>query len=531
MEEEFKKLEQDSKWGEYFGTLFNKSRKHSYDIGDSSSNRTFNRYLDVLPYDRSRVRLTRCADSTDYINANLVTVPKAARQYILTQGPLPETLPHFWLMIWEQKSNVIVMLNKCIEIEGFVKCEQYWPDKVGEKITHDDVKLTVTLEKVEVKKHYTTRHLLLEDIETEKSRKLLQFQYTAWPDHDQPDSPTSFLRLLTAIRKSGGLDKMDEPTIVHCSAGIGRSGTFCLIDSILSMVENQGSTEGIDIANTLLEMRDYRMGLIQSPVQLRFAYMSIIYGIKILERANKLHPHMSSMTTSAHQQTAKINGSASNQQTNGKSHRRVKRKSTNSLANSPNALNVFNKHLLVEALDDIDSDTADNLFEESMKQLPSLKKARNTAPEYLDSDFMKQLYKFAKDTSTFQTNSNSNNDDIVSDSQPISAEQKAQMLTNAINSLLSENTISQKNDLQQQSNSLASQSTDSVLVRRRERELRNQRIAEKTLDIKNRMKAEEIKRERSAIRMAFFKKSAIVGGFAILVSSIVYFYLHGNSSG
>lgn len=326
MEEEFKNFELEEKgWEKHFEALFKKSRRHSCETGDLTNNKLFNRYIDVLPYDKSRIKLTRTGD-IDYINANLVTVPKAARQYILTQGPLPETVSHFWSMVWEQKSTVIVMLNRCVELENFVKCEQYWPESVGGRFEYPNVELNVTLTDAEEKKHFTIRHLLLEDEKTEKSREILQFQYKAWPDHGQPNSPTSFLRLLTAIRKSGGLDKMDEPTIVHCSAGIGRSGTFCLIDSVLSMVENQGSTEGIEISNTLIEMRDYRMGLIQSPVQLKFAYMSIIYGIKILQRANKLHPHMSSMTAvdKASQQKS-TNGTA---QINGKKSRRNKKKQT-----------------------------------------------------------------------------------------------------------------------------------------------------------------------------------------------------------
>lgn len=514
MEEEFKLLELENRWEEYFKLLFVRSRKHSADIGDSNANKPFNRYIDVLPYDRSRIKLTRTNDS-DYINANLVTVPRAARQYILTQGPLPDTVSHFWLMVWEQKSTVIVMLNKCVEMEKFIKCEQYWPASIGAKHEYPDVRLTVTLEAVDEMKHFTVRRLLVQDKESEKTRQVSQFQYKAWPDHDQPDSPTSFLRLLTAVRKSGGLDKMDEPTIVHCSAGIGRSGTFCLIDSVLSMVENQGSTEGIEISNTLIEMRDYRMGLIQSPVQLRFAYMSIIYGIKVLESANKLQPHMSSMSAldKASQNQKSTNGTSA--QSNGKKSRRNRKKPGSS--NNSTSLNVFNKHQLVEAMDEIDSDDADALFEDSMKHLPSLKKARNSEPESLD--FLARLEELANTGPAQGTQEKGE--------QQITAKTKAQLLTDAINNLLAESKVSQNTDLPPNSTTV-NQNTDSVLLRRRERELRNQRLAEKTLDIKNRMKAEELKKERRATKLAFMKKSALFGGVALLLSSIAYVYLHGH---
>lgn len=497
MEEEFKKLELDHKWNTYYEALNERSRTHSF--GESEKNKQLNRYIDVRPYDRSRVKLRRSRD-TDYINANLVTVPKAARQYILTQGPLPETLGHFWLMVWEQKSNVIVMLNRVVE-DFLDKCEQYWPKRLNETNHFKDVKLNVTLKKVTNTKHYTIREMILEDEESQKSRTISQFHYTVWPDHGEPQSPTSILRLLAAIRKSGGLDKMDEPTIVHCSAGIGRSGTFCLIDSILSMVESQGSTEGIDISNTLIEMRDYRWGLIQTDVQLRFAYMSIIYGIKILESANKLHPHISSNKSTidvANQQ--RINGSSNN----GKKPRRNKKKQTSSngsnsakASTSKSSLNVFNKHLLVEALDEVDSDSADSLYNDMLKPWPNMKKPRNSSP----------------------------------DNGQTSPAANAKMLANTINSFFADNKISTNNASLVNSPTATNASqhpSDSVLVRRREREMR---LAEKTLEIKNKMKAEEIKREQHARRLVFFKKSAMVGGIvAIALSSIVYIYMNGHNS-
>lgn len=522
MEEEFIKLESSQNWDEHFQKLLEKSRKHSFDEAEADQNKLLNRYVDVKPYDRSRIKLSR-ANDTDYINANFVTLPKAARRYILTQGPLPETIGHFWLMVWEQKSNVIVMLNRIFE--DLVKCEQYWPDSVNATVDHDDVDLSVTLKSVKSMKHYIIREILLADKVSEKKRTVLQFQYVVWPDHDQPGSATSLLRLLSDIRKTGGLDKMDEPAVVHCSAGIGRSGTFCLIDSVLCMVENQGSTEGIDIFGTLLEMRDFRMGLIQTPTQLKFAYITIIYGIKILEKANKLHPHISSIkdsisldNTSAKQ---RVNGSS---QANLKPSRRNKKKQNRS-NNTSGPLNIFKKHLLVEALDDIDSDSADDLFYDAMKPLPNIKKPRNSYTEnFNDLDD-------ANHNSSLINDGTYNNHSRLLD-QHSSPTTKAQMLTNAMHSLLTENSISfSTSPGNNQTDALSSQNTDSVLLRRRERELRNQRLAEKTIDIKNKMKAEELKREKHTKRMAFLKKSAVYGGvIALVLSSIAYLYLQNNSS-
>lgn len=517
------KLELSQKWDEQFLKLIDKSRMHSFDEADADHNKLLNRYVDVKPYDRSRIKLSRTKD-TDYINANFVTLPKAARRYILTQGPLPETKGHFWLMVWEQKSNVIVMLNRVFE--DLVKCEQYWPDSVNDTVEHEDVDLSVTLKSVKTVKHYTVREILLTDKLSAKSRTVLQFQYVVWPDHDQPGSATSLLRLLSDIRQTGGLDKMDEPAVIHCSAGIGRSGTFCLIDSVLCMVENQGSTEGIDIFGTLLEMRDFRMGLIQTPTQLKFAYISIIYGIKILEKANKLHPHISSVKDSISLDNTnnkqRVNGSS---QQNSKPSRRNKKKQNRSNNNSGGPLNIFTKHLLVEALEEIDSDSADDLFYDAMKPLPNIKKPRNsyTGDDFNDVDEVNQNNSLANNG-----NNNCGHHNLLD--QPSSPTTKAQMLTNAMHSLLTENSIS-LNPSSGSAQPEASQNTDSVLHRRRERELRNQRLAEKTMDIKNKMKAEELRRENYARRMAFLKKSAVYGGvIALVLSSIAYLYLQDNSS-
>lgn len=516
MEQKFKNLDSDQKWEAHFNWLASKSKyNHTSDEAKKFQNASLNRYINIIPFDRSRVKLQR-SDSINYINANLVTVPKAARQYILTQGPLETTISHFWLMVWEQKSSVIVMLNKCIELENFVKCEEYWPKRIGDTDVYDNVKLSVTMKGIQNFKHYTMRKMLLADKISEKTRTILQFQYTAWPDHGQPESPTSLLRLITAVRKAGGLYKMDEPTVVHCSAGVGRSGTFCLIDSILSMVESQGSTEGIDIDTILLEMREYRMGLIQSPVQLRFAYTAIIYGVNILERANKLHHHLSiyqdniAFDNGSGNGSQRANGnsteeSAAAKQTNGKKSRRRNKKNTKS-NNNTRSLNIFEKNLLAEALSDIESDTADELFEQAMKPWPNMKKARNST--------------------TSEFSSPSSRDQAISspemglETKEITAETKAQMLDRAINNLLTY-TNNNKSDI------ATPEHSDSALLRRRERDIKNQRLAERTQEMVKKMQEAKARRES---QWNLLKRPTLLGSFAALVlSSAVYMYLRSSS--
>ncbi|KAG9509928.1 Tyrosine-protein phosphatase non-receptor type 2, partial [Fragariocoptes setiger] len=272
MENEFMTFERERLWPQVFTLIQSESRScfFSKDIGTAHHN--LNRYIDVTPYDRNRVKLKRIDD--DYINASHIEVPEASRKYILTQGPLYSTISHFWLMVWEQNSRTIVMLNRLIENE-MNKCHQYWPEGKNSELTLSDVQLVVKFKSSKLFRNHIIRDLVLTDEVSGESRTIKQFHFTAWPDFGQPDSPLSFLRLLNAVKSSGGLEKYG-PAIIHCSAGIGRSGTFCLIDSVLVMIEKTGSTSGIDIRKILVSMREYRMGLIQTPEQLRFSYMAIL---------------------------------------------------------------------------------------------------------------------------------------------------------------------------------------------------------------------------------------------------------------
>lgn len=243
------------------------------------TNKNRNRYRDVYPYDHSRVKLQKGED--DYINACYLPVPEANRNYILAQGPLEHTSGHFWQMVWEQKSKAVVMLNKVIE-SGSRKCHQYWPlgENYGddEEMVYEDVQLKITLLEERSCNYYIVRTLEIEDMQTSETREILHFNYVTWPDFGVPTSPTAFLNFLMAVRESGGLEPDSGPCVVHCSAGIGRSGTFCLVDSVLVIIENQEHMNGIDIRKMVLDMRYYRMGLIQTADQLRFSYLAIIEG-------------------------------------------------------------------------------------------------------------------------------------------------------------------------------------------------------------------------------------------------------------
>ncbi|GFS16115.1 tyrosine-protein phosphatase non-receptor type [Elysia marginata] len=284
-EQEFAEFDNNRVWTEVYQRLRNEASlltlgdEFSSKISRYPQNRRKNRYRDVSPYDHSRVVLS---GENDYINASLIDVPEAERKYILTQGPLDQTMCDFWQMAWEQGSRAIVMLNRVIE-KGAVKCAQYWPLGTTDYGCEDDMffpecGLKVSLKGENTFSNFIVRTLEMTHIETGEKREILHFHYTTWPDFGVPSSPNAFLLFLSVIRQTGSLDINVGPSIVHCSAGIGRSGTFCLVDSCLMVVEKKNSLQAINVREALIRMRSYRMGLIQTADQLRFSYLAILQG-------------------------------------------------------------------------------------------------------------------------------------------------------------------------------------------------------------------------------------------------------------
>ncbi|XP_054164999.1 tyrosine-protein phosphatase non-receptor type 2-like isoform X2 [Oppia nitens] len=292
MEAEFDDYDKHNKWHHIYQKIHEESLDDRLLNKESrkSENKSLNRYKDVTPYDWSRIVLKR--SDNNYINASLIKVESAQRQYILTQGPLAQTSGHFWLMIWEQNSSAVLMLNRLVE-RGQIKCHKYWPngkeDDDCDELTFTDVNLKVAFIEETKSRNYIIRKFLLTDLESQQSREIFHFHYTSWPDFGLPESPASFLEYLYAVRGSGALDLKDYgPPVIHCSAGIGRSGTLCLVDSCLVMIEKYGRTDSVNLIDILLDMRKYRKGLIQTPEQLRFSYLAIIEGSKqyCLNQAN-----------------------------------------------------------------------------------------------------------------------------------------------------------------------------------------------------------------------------------------------------
>ncbi|XP_033034300.1 tyrosine-protein phosphatase non-receptor type 2 isoform X7 [Trachypithecus francoisi] len=206
IEREFEELDTQRRWQSLYLEIRNESHDYPHRVAKFPENRNRNRYRDVSPYDHSRVKLQNAEN--DYINASLVDIEEAQRSYILTQGPLPNTCCHFWLMVWQQKTKAVVMLNRIVEKES-VKCAQYWPTD-DQEMLFKETGFSVKLLSEDVKSYYTVHLLQLENINMEKG-------------------------------------------------------------------------DDINIKQVLLNMRKYRMGLIQTPDQLRFSYMAIIEGAKCIK--------------------------------------------------------------------------------------------------------------------------------------------------------------------------------------------------------------------------------------------------------
>ncbi|XP_043943090.1 uncharacterized protein LOC122814881 [Protopterus annectens] len=229
-----------------------------------------NRYKNILPYDHSLVVLNLSrTDSTDnYINANYIDGYECANYYIAAQGPLPETVNNFWRMVWDENSAVIVMLTNLIEQEK-VKCEQYWPQQSK---AYDEITVVLTGEKQCTEVTMRTFTLTRADSPIEKIVK--QFHYLTWPDHGVPSCPISLYHLVLQVNECK--NNRSGPVIVHCSAGVGRTGTFIALDYLLKMATCEGK---LDIFQCSSKLRERRTDMIQTKEQYLFLYECLLEAL------------------------------------------------------------------------------------------------------------------------------------------------------------------------------------------------------------------------------------------------------------
>ncbi|XP_060827193.1 tyrosine-protein phosphatase Lar isoform X6 [Bombus pascuorum] len=262
-------------------------QQFTWDHSNMEINASKNRYANVIAYDHSRVILQTIdgMSGTDYINANYCDGYRKQNAYVATQGPLQETFGDFWRMCWELRSSTIVMMTK-LEERTRIKCDQYWPGRGSETYGL----MTVTITDVQELATYCIRTFQISRAGYSERREIKQLQFTAWPDHGVPEHPAPFLQFLRRVRSLNPPES--GPLIVHCSAGVGRTGCFIVIDSMLERIKHE---KMIDIYGHVTCLRAQRNYMVQTEDQYIFIhdalYEAVICGNTEVPARN-LHSHI-----------------------------------------------------------------------------------------------------------------------------------------------------------------------------------------------------------------------------------------------
>jgi len=235
------------------------------------SNPHLDRYSDIKPYKHNTLKMS---NKSQYINASPINIQGKQNYFISTQGPKPETIEDFWTMVYDYNSNIVVMLCKLLE-GGRKKCENYWEAKMKS--------FEIVIEKEETFDMYVVRTLKLKNLEKKDERIVYQFHFTGWPDHGVPDiSNGKVFEIFCEINKKvDELNKGKDPIIVHCSAGVGRTGTFVsmylLEKEIMKQINDKCDFIRFNIFNLVRKIKEMRMYMVQAPPQYEFIYSFVKY--------------------------------------------------------------------------------------------------------------------------------------------------------------------------------------------------------------------------------------------------------------
>ncbi|XP_065213530.1 tyrosine-protein phosphatase 69D isoform X3 [Planococcus citri] len=273
----FAELAKDSDYGfeQEFEMLPDRFTDRTTKASEARENTCKNRYPDIKAYDQTRVKLSQIDGiiGSDYINANFVISYKERKKFICAQGPMENTVCDFWRMIWEQHLQIVLMLTN-LEEYNKMKCAKYWPDKEEEKKTYADITIHYVSEKrysdYVVRELKMVREVAGQTREPEE-RSIFQYHFLMWKDFQAPEHPSGILKFIWRVNEAYSLEK--GPILVHCSAGVGRTGTLVAIDSLLQQLDSEGQ---VLIFNTICDLRHQRNFLVQSLKQYIFVYRALV---------------------------------------------------------------------------------------------------------------------------------------------------------------------------------------------------------------------------------------------------------------
>uniref|UniRef100_A0AAQ5Z193 protein-tyrosine-phosphatase n=1 Tax=Amphiprion ocellaris TaxID=80972 RepID=A0AAQ5Z193_AMPOC len=241
--------------------------------GQKPENKSKNRYKNILPCEsHSNLPFPVSPPSCGNYDTNIKKNEPTGKVFIATQGCLQNTVTDFWKMVYQENTHVIVMTTKEME-RGRNKCVRYWPDLHGMK---EFGKVLVRNVDERPAQDYILRKLEVTRLDRkEPLRYIWHYQYLSWPDHGVPNEPGGVLWFLEEVNRTQSTIPDTGPIVVHCSAGIGRTGTIIVIDILIDIINRQGLDCDIDIPKTIQRVRQQRSGMVQTEAQYKFIYMAV----------------------------------------------------------------------------------------------------------------------------------------------------------------------------------------------------------------------------------------------------------------
>ncbi|EGD79641.1 hypothetical protein PTSG_10488 [Salpingoeca rosetta] len=260
--------ESETGWQEEFGIISKVGLGTRASASAALENTTKNRYRNIVAYDHSRVKITPAKHNfhNDYVNANFVDGYYKKNAYIASQGPVPDAFPNFWQMVWEQDVNMIVMVASEVEA-GRLKCHRYWPE-LNQTATYGVFEVTTIKE--QATRNNIHRTFRLKNLETEQHDRVEHLQFILWPDHGVPNTSGEILAFREDVYR---LHDPNTPLIVHCSAGVGRTGTYIAIDRLICAAESLAPT--LSVVDIVSDLRRTRNFMVQTVIQYGFVYLSL----------------------------------------------------------------------------------------------------------------------------------------------------------------------------------------------------------------------------------------------------------------